>query len=72
MMKFNKEKIESFIGWVGVLFVMINIFFPIVGIIAGVLFVSQNYMALIYGLLGIVALLLVIQLFRLLFRLEKN
>lgn len=54
MMKFSKEKIESFIGWIGVLIVMINIFFPVGGIIAGVLFISKNYISLIFILLGII------------------
>ena len=54
MLKFNKNNFEIFTGWLIVLMVMINVICPVAGIIAGVLFMSQNYLSLMIMCVAII------------------
>lgn len=54
MLKFNKNNFEIFTGWLIVLMVMINVICPVAGIIAGVLFMSQNYFSLMMMCVAII------------------
>ena len=56
MFKFNKDKFEVFVGWVFALIVLANIFCPAIGIITGVLLISQNYIPLMFGVFAIITL----------------